>query len=64
MLGRITFRFEKAAEDKEKIEESLKRKPLPSSGPEIPSTVSLTRSINIYYTRKRWHLASGKGDLL
>lgn len=36
-----SFRYEKAAQDKEKLEDDLRRRPLPSDGPQLPSTVSV-----------------------
>ena len=40
MFRFMGFRYEKAAQDREKVEDELRRKPPPSDGPELPSTVS------------------------
>ncbi len=36
------FRYEKALQDKEKVEDELKRRPPPTNGPQLPSTVSIS----------------------
>ena len=47
----IWRRYEKAVQDKEKVEDDLKRRPAPSDGPQLPSTVSssLLRPPFIFY---------------